>query len=254
MIGKHYLLTGATGSLGESLIQSLDNHGAFVTIIVRNQEKANLLQTKYKNILNTIILDLNDSTQINKIDELDVNPFRKYDGVINNAGLGYFKSNEAHSLEEITEIYNINLVNLILLLNKILPKLRRNASVVNISSISGKVTTPYGSHYAASKAALISFTNALRLEREDLHVLTINPGPFVSQFHAKADPTGTFQKLTQNIQLDVDELAEQIIKGIINKKEEINEPKWMDIGLRFYQLAPRTFEKLFKKGFLSKKI
>ncbi|MDT3995442.1 NmrA family NAD(P)-binding protein, partial [Mammaliicoccus fleurettii] len=49
MLGKHYLLTGATGSLGESIIQALNKHGAYVSIIVRNKEKANKLKAKYKN-------------------------------------------------------------------------------------------------------------------------------------------------------------------------------------------------------------
>ncbi|PTE33310.1 SDR family oxidoreductase [Mammaliicoccus fleurettii] len=251
MLGKHYMLTGATGSLGENIIQALNKHGAYVSIIVRNKEKANKLKAKYKNILDVYILNMNDLTQI---ESFIVSENIKYDGIINNAGLGYFKSNEAHTTEEIKEIYNINFINLIILINKIMPNLKRGSSIVNISSISAKVTTPYGSHYAASKAALSSFTNALRLEREDLHVLTVHPGPFKSQFHLKADPTGTFQKLTKNIQLDVDELAENIVRGMIKKKIEINEPQWMDFGLRFYQLAPRTFEKIFKKGFLSKKI
>ena len=95
------------------------------------------------------------------------------------------------------------------------------------------MTTPYGSHYAASKAALSSFTNALRLEREDLHVLNVNPGPFKSQFHAKADPSGHFEKLTSQIQLNVEDLSEQIVKSMIKRKIEINEPKWMDLGLSF---------------------
>ncbi|WP_436896160.1 SDR family NAD(P)-dependent oxidoreductase [Mammaliicoccus sciuri] len=251
MIGKHYLLTGATGSLGESLIQSLNNHGAYVSIIVRNKDKANHLMTTYKNIKEVFILDMNDTAQVEQFNLAQNN---MYDGIINNAGFGYFKSNEAHTSEEIKDIYHTNLVNLIILLNRILPYLKRGASIVNISSISSKVTTPYGSHYAASKAALSSFTNSLRLEREGLHVLNVNPGPFKSQFHAKADPSGQFEKLTSQIQLNVEDLSEQIVKSMIKRKIEINEPKWMDFGLRFYQLAPRTFEKLFKQSFLSKKI
>ena len=64
MIGKHYLLTGATGSLGESMIQSLNNHGAYVSIIVRNEDKANHLMTKYQNIKEVFILDMNDTAQV----------------------------------------------------------------------------------------------------------------------------------------------------------------------------------------------
>lgn len=253
MLGKHYIITGATGSLGESLIRSLNERGAFVTIVVRDEEKATLLQNKYANIIDVILLDLNSEINHKYVRD-KLSEHAKFDGIINNAGLGYFKSNEQHSNAEIKDIYNTNLVNLIELLNIVLPFLNRHASVVNIASISGKVTTPYGSHYAASKAALISFTNSLRLEREDLHILTINPGPFKSEFHTKADPSGTFQRLTEQIQLDVNDLGDQIVKGIIKKKIEINEPKWMDLGLRFYQLAPRTIEKLFKKSFLSKKL
>lgn len=248
MIGKHFIVTGATGSLGESLIHYLNLYGAKATIIVRNKEKAQILQNKYNNIEDTIILDLNNSNEIINMGSLN----HKYDGIINNAGLGYFKSNDNHSFEDIMAIYNTNLVNLILLQNILLPNMKRGASIVNIASISGKVTTPYASHYAASKAGLINFSNALRLERPDLHVLTVNPGPFKSSFHLKADPSGSYNESTEFLQLDIDVLANRIIKGMINKMIEINEPKWMDVGLRFYQLAPRTIEKIFKKVFLSK--
>lgn len=251
MLGKHYILTGATGSLGESLIRSLNKRGAKVTVIIRNKEKAKKLKQKYKNIVDTYLLDMNDTEQL---EMFELNNNVKYDGIINNAGLGYFKSHESHSQKEIEDVYRINLVNLILLLNKVIPHLRRSASIVNISSISSKVTTPYGSHYAASKAGLSHFTNAFRMEREDLHILLVNPGPFQSDFHMKADPTGRFQQLTQNIQIETHALSEQIIKGMIYKKIEINVPRWMDFGLRFYQFAPRIFEKIFKKSFLSKKL
>lgn len=158
MLGKHYILTGATGSLGESLIRSLDKRGAKVTVIIRNNEKAKKLKQKYKNIVDTHILDMNETKQL---ETFELNNDIKYDGIINNAGLGYFKSNDHHTQQDIEEVYRINLVNLILLLNKMMPHLRRGASIVNISSISSIVTTPYSSHYAASKAALSHFTNSL---------------------------------------------------------------------------------------------
>lgn len=64
MIGKHFIVTGATGSLGESLIHYLNLYGAKATIIVRNKEKAQILQNKYNNIEGAIILDLNNSNEI----------------------------------------------------------------------------------------------------------------------------------------------------------------------------------------------
>lgn len=251
MIGKHYLITGATGSLGECLITHLNKRGAFVTIVVRNKEKAAQLQLRHKNIKKVIILDLANTKEV---ENFSFDNTYKYDGIINNAGVGYFKDNDSHSQIEIQNIYNINLVNLIIFLNSCMSILKRGASIVNIASLSGKVTTPYASHYAASKAGLIHFTNALRLEQEHLHIMTVNTGPFVSQFHSIADPTGTFEKLTQSIQLDIDDLANSIAEGIIHKDIELNKPEWMDLGLRIYGLAPRTFEKIFKKAFLSKKI
>lgn len=52
--------------------------------------------------------------------------------------------------------------------------------------------------------------------------------------------------------LDADTLAKDIINGIIWKKTEINKPYWMNVLLKFYNLAPRTFERLLPKLFKNK--
>ena len=72
---------------------------------------------------------------------------------------------------------------------------RRSGHLIFLGSQAGKVATPKASIYAASKHAIIGYTNALRMEVAPfgIHVTTINPGPIDTPFLDLADETGTYR-------------------------------------------------------------
>ncbi|WJP96886.1 SDR family NAD(P)-dependent oxidoreductase [Macrococcus bovicus] len=252
MIGKKFILTGGTGGLGESILKELIHRGAQVLVIGRNGEQLKSYTEHYQHIA-VYQLDLSDKEQISALITHIRSKGESYDGIINNAGYGYFKTFLDHTDEEVTDMFNVNVVHAIRLQKGLLPVLRPGASIVNIASQAARVTTPYGSIYAATKAALLSFSDALRLEHPEFHVMTVNPGPIATNFFSRADATGRYEILTKGIQLDKDALAREIVAGMTDRKLEVNRPLWMHHGLTLYNLAPRSVEKLFRRFFLSKK-
>ncbi|UTH12898.1 SDR family NAD(P)-dependent oxidoreductase [Macrococcus equipercicus] len=251
MLGKKFLLTGGTGGLGEAILEELIRNGAFVTVIGRNEEKLAGLTAKYPAQVDVFKADLNEREAVDRLGDFLRSGQTVYDGLINNAGFGYFKSFMDHTPEEIHDVLNVNLTQTILLTHLVIPYIRAEGSIVNISSQAARVTTPYSSIYAASKAGLSAFTNALRME-EPLHVMTVQTGPIGTAFFTRADSSGKYDAMTKRLQLDRHKLAREIVDGIVTKKTEINRPQWMHYGLTLYNLFPRFIERKLERPFLSK--
>ncbi|MGJ5711895.1 SDR family NAD(P)-dependent oxidoreductase [Staphylococcus auricularis] len=251
MIGQHFILTGATSGLGRALLTQLLQKRVTVTALVRHPEYLTAFDHYIENNqLNLIMCDLQNETAILELESQLKN--HTYNGLIYCAGMGYFKSMSQHDFSEVKQTYMLNVVHFNLLLNVLEPHLVEHPTIVGIGSQAAHVTQAHASHYGASKAAFIQTLNALRLERPSYHVLTVNTGPIATPFHQKADPTLAYAKSVKPIMLDPDALAQSIIKGMINGKEEINKPKWMHLLLKGYQLAPRWIEKLCPQLFNNK--
>ncbi|NWK83514.1 SDR family NAD(P)-dependent oxidoreductase [Staphylococcus sp. GSSP0090] len=244
MIGRHYVVTGGSSGLGKSILDILLQKQVYVTALVRDVNKLKPLQLKYGSSHLTLIqCDLQSTTQITEL----TNHFKgqTIDGIIYSSGLGYFKSIDQHTIEEMHETYMLNVISFNTLLTTLTPYLNRMPTIVGIGSQSAFLTQASAAHYGASKAAFNQILNALRIEKPNYHVLTVNTGPIATPFHEKADPSLTYANKYKKIMLNSDKLAQRIIKGIITQKDEINAPRWMHYLLRIYQLAPRFLEKHF---------
>lgn len=250
IVGKHFIVTGGTSGLGLEITKELLNKGAYVTLIVRSPEKfENINFNHYKKRVSMIKCNLQDTSEVNNISKLLCYPI---DGIIYNAGLGFFKSIQSHSLEETIETYQVNVIDFITLFKTVKPYLTSNASIVGISSQAAFVTQANAAFYGSSKVALNGVLNALRIEEQDLHVMTVNPGPINTPFHKKADPSLKYANKYASMMINPKVLAKEIVKGIITRKVEINKPLWMNPLLKLYQLAPRTIEKHFTSLFKNK--
>lgn len=251
MNGQHFVLTGATSGVGLSILKLLLQQQVKVTVLVRSPQKLTDLKNADKhNLLQIIECDLLNVDDINDLPQYFQNT--TITGLIYSAGIGYFKSIAGHSTPEITDTYNLNVVHFNLLFKILQPHLTQKASIVGIGSQASHITQAHAAHYGASKAAFNHLLNALRLEHPNYHVMVVNTGPIDTAFHQKADPSLKYAQKYQSIMLDSDTLAKDIINGIIRQKTEINKPYWMYVLLKFYNLAPRTIERLLPKLFKNK--
>lgn len=252
---KKILITGATGGIGEKLALHIANEGAIPILIGRNEHK--LLALKEKITSNYPIEplcftgDLTDkrfiSFLIQEIQEADV--------LINNAGIGLFEKLENTSDKAIEEMLYLNIHALVYLTKNLLPSIKNNnGHIVQIASMAGKIPTPKSSIYAASKAFVINFSNAIRMECKDsnVKVTTVNLGPVRTGFFDHADQTGNYRKNVDRYMLDPDKVATKITRALYTRKREINLPFWMQLGSYFYYLIPHMMERLLEPTFRKK--
>jgi len=171
------LITGASSGIGKSAAILLHNAGFKVYGAVRGVEKMDEL--KASNI-STISLDLTNDDSIEKCVKTILEKEGRIDILVNNAGYGSYGAVEDVPIEEARRQFDVNIFGLARLTQLVLPKMRENhyGKIVNISSMGGKVFTPFGAWYHATKHALEGWSDCLRLEVKPfgIDVVIIEPG------------------------------------------------------------------------------
>jgi short-subunit dehydrogenase len=216
--GKKVLITGGSTGIGKALLKELISCGVNdFAIIGRSQDKLDKLKKDFENI--NFILVQGDVSQLSDIERLvkEVNKqWGNLDLLINNAGVISTGSLQTISDADIINQININLTGLILLTKKALPLLLKSeeAGLMNISSGLGYIAKPFYSVYAATKAGVKHFSEAMRRELifENIHVMTVYP-----------TATDTDMMITSKIEnMDSAELvAKKSIEGLLSKNIDV---------------------------------
>lgn len=204
--GKFVLITGASSGIGKSLSFQVAAHQAIPILIARSEEKlvsiSKKIEQEYQIKALYYAVDITDQERWGAIlqeIQLAVHPI---DVLINNAGIGYFESFEKMEWDYVNSMLRLNLESLYFTTYKLLPnmKLHSPAHIVNIGSQAGKIATPKSAVYSATKAGVINFSNALRMELEpEVFVTSVNIGPVRTAFLIKQIPAAVIKKVSQNI-------------------------------------------------------
>ncbi len=180
---KTVLITGCSTGIGRALSVSLHRHGFNVWATARNPDSIADLESSG---IKTAALDVTDSKQVDAlVDNILANDGR-IDMLINNAGYGAMGAIVETPTAEIERQFTTNTFAPIALIQKVIPTMRQQGSgtLVNIGSVSGILTSPFSGVYCASKAALHTLSEALRIELAPfgIDVITVQPGAIQSSF------------------------------------------------------------------------
>lgn len=171
------LITGASSGMGKSTAHILHDQGYKVYGAARRTDRMRDLEEKGMGVIE---LDLtNDESIVNAVNTI-VEKEGRIDILINNAGYGSYGSVEEVSIEEAKRQFEVNIFGLARITQLIIPTMRNQKSgrIVNISSMGGKIYTPFGAWYHATKHALEGWSDCLRLELKEfgIDVVVIEPG------------------------------------------------------------------------------
>ncbi|MDM5189844.1 SDR family oxidoreductase [Bacillus sp. DX4.1] len=257
---KVIVITGASSGIGEQVAMQVAAQGAIPVLMARTEEKLRALAQKIKTTYNTscyyYVIDVSQETEVETVFAQVLQDVGQIDILVNNAGFGIFKTFEEASMAEVKDMFHVNVFGLVACTKAVLPHMveKNSGQIINIASLAGKIATPKSSAYAATKHAVLGFTNSLRMEltNTNIYVTAINPGPIDTNFFEIADQSGTYVKNMGRYMLKPMYVAEQIVKAMQTKKREVNLPKWMGVGPKFFALFPGLFERIAGKS-LSKK-
>jgi 3-oxoacyl-[acyl-carrier protein] reductase len=188
---KNIIVTGATGGIGNSIVEKLVDNGANVLATGTKIEKLDELLKKFKNIK---ILKF-DISQHDKIDDFINEATNKLGGnldcIVNNAGVTKDNLAIRMTYEEWSKVIDINLTSTFLMSKYSIKKMLKNKSgkIINITSVVGHTGNIGQVNYTASKAGIVAMSKSLAIEyaKKNININCISPGFISTQMTDKID-------------------------------------------------------------------
>ena len=193
---KKILITGATGGIGNSLVEKFHNLGSLIVATGTNEEKLNKLKKKYPKI----IVEKFKLDEHSKIEEF-VNKVQKnlngLDVLVNNAGITLDNISLRLTEENWKKVIDINLTSTFLMCKYTIKKMLKSkyGKIINITSIVGHTGNLGQANYAASKAGILAFSKSLALEyaKKSININCVAPGFIKTEMTEKINEE--FQKI-----------------------------------------------------------
>lgn len=177
------LVTGASSGMGKEIAKKLLEEGYTVYAAARRLERMDDLAELGATTLKMDITKDEDAVAV--VDQISAEQ-GGIDILVNNAGFATFGAMEDTTLEDARYQFDVNLFGLARLTQLALPYMRKQGAgkIVNISSMGGKIYTPLGSWYHATKHALEGWSDCLRIELAQfgIDVIVIEPGFIRTEF------------------------------------------------------------------------
>ena len=251
---KKILITGASSGLGRELAHQFAQKGNVELILVARRKEALEKVAKkcetFDNVKTRVFsVDIGSQDQVEQL----LSTITDIDILINGAGYGIMKDFSEFCDADVVNMFDTNVIGTIQLTTEIAKRMRerKSGTIVTIASIAGKISTPKSSVYSATKFALIGYFNALRLElkKDNVHVMTVNPGPVATNFFNIADEDKSYQKSLGGKTLTPKLVVGKIIKGIDMKKREVNLPFKLVLAVKISQFFPKLSDRMLLNMF-----
>ncbi|SEA08394.1 SDR family oxidoreductase [Microbulbifer marinus] len=182
------LITGCSSGIGRELALALHRRG---TIVIATARRPESLQELADLGIATEALDVNSQADINRVVHALKTAYGRLDILINNAGYGQMGPLMEVDTRALEQQFRTNVFAPLALIRACAPLMRseRRGIVCNIGSVSGVMPTPFSGAYCASKAALHTLSEVLRLELKPfgIRVMTVQPGAIASEFGRHAE-------------------------------------------------------------------
>jgi|TARA_B110000444_G_scaffold164696_1_gene153887 3-oxoacyl-[acyl-carrier protein] reductase len=187
---KNIIVTGATGGIGNAIVEKLDECGANILASGTRIEKLEELKKKFNNIK---ILRF-DISQSDKIEEFVENASKELGGldcIVNNAGITQDNLAIRMSIEEWKKVIDVNLTSTFFMSKFAIKKMLKNkkGKIVNITSVVGHTGNLGQANYTASKAGIVAMSKSLAIEyaKKNININCISPGFIKTAMTEKID-------------------------------------------------------------------
>ena len=211
---KVAVVTGSSSGIGLETSLVLANNGFRTFATVRNLNKANAIRNisdKGELPIQVVELDVSSDKSVNAaIDKIN-DESKRIDVLVNNAGYSLIGALEDLSMDEIKAQFETNLFGTIRVMKAVLPimRKRKGGTIVNVSSMAGRVGFPLFPVYSGSKFALEGVSESMRLETDPLgiKIVLVEPGTIQSNFASNAiigqkaaEPNSPYAPLMETLQ------------------------------------------------------
>jgi len=242
------LLTGASGGIGQILVERLCAAGAKLLLAGRSGEALEYLAQRFSGQVSLVYADLTRAQDRQQVADA-VRRQGGVDCVINAAGINQFSLLEQQSEDAIARLIDVNVTATLQLTHLLLPLLHQQprALLVNLSSTFGSIGFPGFTAYCASKFALRGFSEALRRELADSRIKVLYIAP-----RATRTAMNSAQVVAMNDALKVEmddpqQVAEEILRAIVREREELYLGWPEKLFVRLNGILPRLVDQALRK-------
>lgn len=229
------LITGASGGIGEEFARQLVFRCHQMILVARREDRlrdlaADLKQQNPQLDVLFFVVDLISVKEREKFLTMLVDNGAKPDLLINNAGMGDYQKFANAEWSKIDGMLQLNMTALTHLTHGLLPQMRERGrgAIINVSSLASIIPMPEFAVYAATKAYVTSFSEALRLElkRDNIPVMALCPGPVHTEFGSVAMPADAKNLPGREFfYVDKSVVVEQALTGLSQYKARVY-PGW----------------------------
>jgi uncharacterized protein len=249
------LITGASAGIGYEFAYQLAPVVNTMVLVARRNYRLETLEWELKGInpklkLFTRALDLRQKGELERfcdwLDQSDLD----IGLVINNAGLGDHGPFAGSDWERVNSMLKVNVYALTYLTYRLLPAMKRAGcgAILNVSSIAGLLPVPNSAVYAATKAYVNSFSDAIRAELRSSHisVTALCPGPVETEFLAQATRAGDRQNHTAPncFVVSLQEVVQQALKAVAKARPRVIPGAIVHLAMTMIAFVPMFIKRL----------
>lgn len=224
---KYTLITGATSGIGYEIALTFAKNKHNLFLVSRNLDKLrdikSSIEEEYKVKIKIFNIDLSQETSAETIYNEVMKENIIVENLINNAGFGSFGLFHEVDFTKDLEMIDVNIKSLTAMLKFFIPHLIQNGGggIMNVASTAAFQPGPLMSVYYASKAYVLSLSQALRVELKpyNIRVITLCPGPTATNFQSKAQVKKA--DIAKNAMMTADKVAKEAYVGFIKGKDII---------------------------------
>ncbi len=252
---KSILITGASAGIGEEFARQLAPKAKMLILVARRMDRLQELQTKlqkeYPHVLihlRQIDLSIPDAEKplVEWITQNNIG----VDVLINNAGFGDIGTFHTSDSAKIRSMLMVNMVALTTLTHALLPQLiARQGGIINVASTAGSLPLPTFAVYAATKAYVCSFSEALRIELKDypVAVTALCPGPVETEFSQVASRSNSKRDLAAPSFLYVsrEEVVKEALEGLLRNQARVIPGFFVKLSIGLIELMPKPLLRFF---------
>jgi short-subunit dehydrogenase len=253
--GKVAVITGASMGIGEAIAKLFLQEAAKVVLCSRDLARTQAAEQRIGGGANTLSVacDVSRREQVDALVKAAMDKFGRIDIFVNNAGFGLNDAVADMDMTEFRRMFDTNLFGAVECMQAVIPAMRQQGGgdIVNISSVSGHIATPYMSGYAATKHAMNAIGKAARMEllRHNINVLTVCPGYIATDFVKNMTKGKNPQRVGSSVKYAVtpDVVADATLQGLLKRKREVIVPRGYRWIIKLYQASPSIVERTIRK-------
>ena len=242
--------------IGEAIAKLFAQEGARLVLCARDRARQEAARQRIGagERAISVACDVSKHEQVQAMVQAAMSKFGRIDILVNNAGFGLNDAVAALDMAQCRQLFDTNLFGSLECMQAVVPIMQQQGGgdIVNVSSVSGHIATPYMGAYSASKHAMHAIGMAARMElqQHNINVLTVSPGYISTDFGNNMLKGKSSQRVGGAVRYAVgpDIVAQATLKGLLKRKREVVVPRMYSIFIKLYEIFPGFVERTLRRS------